>query len=206
MFRFIETIRLEQGEFKNLEYHQARINKTITHFGSMASMNLEKILTQSHPPLRGLIKCRVVYQIDETTEGEELEVQKIEFLEYTLPSVKSLKTIEVGALDYSFKYENREMLQQIFAMRGPCDDVLMIKNGIVTDCTYSNIIFRLKSNWITPRLCMLEGTMRSKLLNTGQIKEADIHVNDLKSFETFKLINAMVGVELPEQPIDQIFN
>jgi 4-amino-4-deoxychorismate lyase len=79
--------------------------------------------------------------------------------------------------------------------RGGSDDILIIKNGMVTDTSYSNVIFRDKiGNWVTPSTCLLKGTRRLNLLKNRIITETDIRVSDLKYYNEIRLINAMIGI------------
>ncbi len=50
-------------------------------------------------------------------------------------------------------------------------------------------------NWITPSTYLLNGTRRSKLLNSKCIAEADIRVADLDKYSEVRLINAMIGID-----------
>lgn len=184
MSRLIETIRLEDGKFERLPYHQQRMDNALNHFFKGATIQLAKELMHQNFPMEGLYKCRVVY---------EDRIAKIDFEPYTFRSINSLKKIEAPFISYPFKWEDRDKLINAFQQREQCDDVLITKDGMITDTSYSNIIFKREGEWITPSSCLLKGTMRQYLLDQGKIREERISVDDLPRFEKFKLINAMLG-------------
>jgi 4-amino-4-deoxychorismate lyase len=75
------------------------------------------------------------------------------------------------------------------------DEILIIKNGFVTDTSFSNIVFFDGIKWITPSTYLLNGTQRQQLLQQGAIIEEEIRPSDLKHFRFAKLINAMLDLE-----------
>lgn len=103
-------------------------------------------------------------------------------------------------IDYSHKYANRTALQYLLQKKGKADDVLIVKNGWLTDTSYSNVAFFDGLQWFTPSKPLLKGTKRAALLQQKKIIEADIRPQDLKQFEKVRLVNAMMeweeGVEL----------
>lgn len=133
-----------------------------------------------------LFKCRVIYAS---------EIEKVELIPYTLPNIRSLKIVVDDQVEYSHKYLNRERLDTLFNKKGDCDDVLIVKNGLVTDTTYANILFYDGNYWLTPAHPLLRGTQREKLLSRGIVAKADIRPGDLALFEKARLINAMIRFE-----------
>lgn len=85
-----------------------------------------------------------------------------------------------------------------------CDDILIVKNGFVTDSSISNIIFFDGYKWVTPDTPLLKGTMRQFLLEAAEIKEETITVQNLTTFTSFRLINAMLGFDGPEIDVSKI--
>jgi len=76
-----------------------------------------------------------------------------------------------------------------------CDEILIIKQNLITDTSFSNITFFDGTRWITPSSPLLAGTMRSFLIQKQVIVEKEIRVTDLKDFEKARLINAMLPFE-----------
>src|SRR5882762_10494746 len=70
MFQLIETIRLHDGQFGNLGYHEQRMHRAMKEiFGVDRKVNLEEVLSQYSKPTVGLYKCRLVYD----NKGNEVE-------------------------------------------------------------------------------------------------------------------------------------
>jgi 4-amino-4-deoxychorismate lyase len=228
MYRFIETIKLEDGNFKLLDYHNKRLNKTILHFFKKTpAIDIGKFLPLADTELKqGLFKCRIVYSD---------KIENIEITPYTKKNIKRLKIIRSN-IDYSFKYENRNNIDDIlhntinnfllekesFKNKNRSNpenvnnledvnknelaiDILIVKNGLITDTSYSNVILYDGKEWFTPKSFILNGVKRQFLLNTGKIKEIKITLNDLKIFEKISLINAMLEPQDIEIGIENIF-
>lgn len=192
MYRFLETIRYENGRFDNLKFHRQRMNHTRKElFRTDNEIDLEKALYEAEKKqlaeeTYGLFKCRVVY---------DKQIRDIRFLPYILPKIRSLQLVERDDIDYTFKYENRNSLNQLFALRGSADDILIIKNGLVTDTSFCNVLFFNGKQWLTPEQPLLKGTRRAALLEREQIQTALIGAGDFHNFTKVRLINAMIRFE-----------
>jgi 4-amino-4-deoxychorismate lyase len=184
MSLLFETIRLEDGVLKNLEYHNFRLNHSRkVLFDISDTIDLQQLIQIPSTYKQGLYKCKVTY-------GKK-EVKRFEFEPYLPHVIKSLRLIEDNNILYSFKYTNRGNLNQLLTKRERFDEILIIKKGFVTDTSYSNIIFFDGTRWLTPSTPLLRGTMRSFLIENKLISEAEIKVTDLKLFQKARLINAM---------------
>jgi 4-amino-4-deoxychorismate lyase len=196
MSLLIESIKLLDGEFFNISYHEQRMNRSLKELcGAEDFFDLAKFLEKCEAPEQGLYKCRITY--DEHSND-------VEFFQYAPASVKSLKIVENDRIDYEFKYKDRSEIERLFAQRKTCDDILIIKDGFVTDSSYSNIVFRKGKRWVTPWSALLKGTMRQSLLERNIIEEEDIRVEDIASFETCRIINAMLEFNSPEIDVSKI--
>ena len=157
MSRLIESIYLKDGVFRNMKYHQLRMEFSSKElFGVPNKWTLENKLQSSEHPESGLYKVRVVYDKD---------VKQIEFVPYKIKPVRSLKLVNSDAISYAHKFEDRQALNGLYQQRNNCDDIIMIKNGFVTDASYANLIFRKGNEWFTPTTFLLAGTMRSFLFD-----------------------------------------
>ena len=173
--KLLETIRFEKGEFANLELHQQRMNASRkVLFNNTDPIELLPLLQASTLEVSlGLFKCRIIYS---------KQIEKIEFIPYQLPNITSLKIIIDDEIDYSHKYLNRNQLEKYYWQKGNCDDILIVKNGLVTDTSFANILFYNGIEWLTPANPLLKGTQRQFLLETEQITTAEIRPSDLKYF------------------------
>jgi 4-amino-4-deoxychorismate lyase len=84
------------------------------------------------------------------------------------------------------------------------DDILIIKNEMVTNTSFSNIVFFDGTKWLTPAQPLLRGTKREKLIRENIIFEETITKNEIQRFQNAVLINAMIDIE--ESPIIEIKN
>lgn len=196
MYRFIETIRLENGKFGDLSYHEARMNRAVAEVLRLnRSVNLEAILAMENFPASGLHKVRLVYST---------EVHTVEVTPYSPRSAQSLKIVHSDSISYSHKFEDRQQLNNLFEQRGTCDDVIIVKDNLITDSSYANLAFKIKDHWVTPRSYLLNGTMRQQLIDKKIITEDHIALRDLERYESVKLINAMLGFDGPEIEVSKI--
>jgi 4-amino-4-deoxychorismate lyase len=186
MCRLLETIRCENGVLQNLTWHQARLDYARKMlFKSFRRFNLEDLVVPEEFK-SGLFKCRVIY-------AEDLE--NVEFLPYQLPKIESLKMVVNDEIDYHHKFADRSKIQKLFEKRGLADDILIVKNGLISDTSYANILFFDGENWLTPSKPLLQGTQRAKLLSEMKIIPANITPADLLKYSKARLINAMIRFE-----------
>jgi 4-amino-4-deoxychorismate lyase len=196
MSLLIESIKLLDGKYYNLFYHEQRMNRSLKMLcGVQDTVDLEEYLKNIETPSHGLYKCRIVYD-DRSWETE--------IIPYEVKPVNSLRIIEHDRISYEFKYHDRKAINRLFELRKNCDDVLIVKRGMVTDSSFANIAFRRGKKWYTPWSPLLKGTMRSKLLERNIIEEEEIRLKDIYNFEAFRLFNALLEFELPEQGLSNI--
>ena len=179
--KLLETIKALDGELFHLEYHQRRLEQSLQKLGFCNSLDLSALLS---PPKEGLIRCRVIY--DENAA-------EVTYHPYTPRTFQALQLVIADELDYALKYADRTALTSLFEQRGSADDVLIVKDSLITDTTVANIAFYENGRWITPAQPLLHGTTRARLLDEGLLTEADIAVTQLERFEKYALMNAMIG-------------
>ncbi len=189
MSRLIESICIIDGEIRNLEFHQQRVNRSRWKlFGLNDELDLGKIIKSgfdSVQPPAGKIKCRIIY-------GEKIE--SIEFHPYQIKKIQSVRLVENNEIEYPYKFENRSAFE-LMKDSVEEDEIIIIRKGQITDTSYSNLVFFDSENWITPTSFLLNGTMRQSLLQQGKIIEEEVNPKDLNRFLSFKLINAMMNLE-----------
>ncbi len=187
MCLLLETIKIENGKLCNIFFHNLRFNNSRKElFGCRDFIKLENIIKVPSEFNNGLYKCRLIYSDT---------VKKPEFLSYHKKKIKSLKVVGCDSIEYNYKYENRECLNELLELKQNCDDILIVKNKKITDTSFSNIVFFDGKKWITPSTPLLKGTKREKLLSDGKIVQNEIKLNDLKYFQKAALINSMLDLE-----------
>ena len=117
-----------------------------------------------------------------------------------------MKLVEDNEIDYSFKSTDRACLNSLAAQKGDCDEVLIVKNGLLTDTSFTNVAVFDGERWLTPKHPLLLGTKRASLLERQVIKEADISVETLMNAQKVSLINAMIDlgeIEITTQMVNR---
>lgn len=187
---YIETIRIDNNVVQNISYHTHRMSKNTT----IALPSLERL----NPHKRGRVKCRIVYN--------PAEIISIEFMPYTLPTIGSLMIVENSEISYERKYLDRGALNELYLKRDHCDDILICKNGLITDSYFCNVIFKKDDKLYTPNSPLLAGTKRQKLIDKKIITECRISCDDIYKYDAVYLVNAMIDLsDNLSIPIAKIF-
>jgi len=184
MCQFVETIRIKDGIAMNMEYHLKRLNRTRENFWPGCRKIEANELIKNIPSSNPLQKLRVTYNENIITRDISPYIRK---------NIESLAIVESNTVDYTWKSTNREVLTLLRAQAPSyADEVIIIKNGYVTDTSYTNICFFDGKEWFTPDTPLLRGTMRKFLLDKGVIRETKIPKTDIRHFQKVSLINAMM--------------
>jgi len=188
MSLYFESIRVVRGRIMNLSEHQARVDRCVSNFckNPKAKLSLKKSIQRRMIPREGIHKLRIQY------DAYSAELTDIEISAYKEKEIHSLQLVDGSRIQYFYKAENREMLDSLYAKKNQSDDVLILRDNLLTDTWYCNIALHDGKEWFTPRTCLLPGTMRAKLLKNGVIKQADISIIDLKKYTKIRLFNAMI--------------
>lgn len=181
---FLETIRVVDGYIFHLSYHQKRYERVLNYFGIKEVKNLKDFI---NPPSKGFYKCRLIYSFDAVN---------VSFHKYQKRDITSFKLIYDDEIDYSFKSVNRDSINTHFASKGECDDILIVKNSLITDTSIANVAFYKNGIWYTPKKPLLCGTTRARLLEEGRLQEADIKVEDLYEYSKMSIFNALIDFDL----------
>ena len=96
-------------------------------------------------------------------------------------------------ITYSHKFEDRTKFEK-HLRESKADEILIIKNGLVTDTSFTNIIFSDGTKYFTPSTPLLKGTKRARLIEEGIIQVEEIGLNDIQKFQHFYLINALLDL------------
>jgi len=202
MSLLFETIKVKDGAVQNIRYHNDRFNLSRRNlFNIDQTVYLEEIIKVSADYSAGVCKCKVVY---------DSSIRSISFSRYIIKPVNRLITVECNDIDYGYKYSDRSRLEELIT-QADCsfdEEILIIKNGLITDTSYSNVALFDGKDWITPSTPLLSGTRRANLLERKIVREGEIRIIDLKYFEKIKLFNAMLDFDecpvLPTMNIERI--
>ncbi len=181
---FLETIKAFNGEVYNLEYHQKRYESVLSAYSQTNYKELSKYI---QAPTEGLYRCRLLYTLEDIT---------ISYHKYEKREISSFKIIYCDDIEYWKKSSNRDELNKLYDKKDDCDDILIVKNGLITDTSIANIAFFDGDKWLTPKTPLLAGTTRERYLQEGKILEADIKVQDLENYSKVVLLNAMIDFDI----------
>ncbi|MGC3978299.1 MAG: aminotransferase class IV [Paludibacteraceae bacterium] len=200
MFQFIESIKWSDGKPYRLPFHQQRVNQVCDDFfHGRKTINLYEIIESQPIPSDGIYKVRITF--DEQTEN-------IEFSPYQLRKISCLKTVITDIPTTYYKSNDRTKINEAFLRKGNCDDVLLIKNSLITDTSYANVALYDGKCWFTPETPLIYGTQRSYLLSHNKIKTKHIAARDIPHYKSICLFNAMIEFEeivIPVKMIDMDF-
>lgn len=198
MCQLLETLKLEDGQLFNLAYHNRRMNAARQElFPGCPELDLACCIQVPAACSRGLYRCRVVYS---------LQIESVEFLVQPQRSFRSLKLVEHDTIDYHLKYADRSQLNELLALKAEADEIIIVKNGLLTDCSIGNLVFWDGWNWDTPASPLLAGTQRQKLLDNALIRERNISREGLGKYLELGIINAFFDLEnMPRIKINNIF-
>ena len=196
--QFVETIKIKDGRVQAIAYHQARMERTLRHFFPALCPAIIPSLAAVVVPNgeMDLYKARVVYG------GQGIEA--ITYAPYTMRDIHSLRVVEDDTIEYGYKSTDRSRLNSLAAIRGDCDEVIIVKQGFLTDTSFTNLAIYDGRQWLTPRHPLLCGTKRAYLLDRGIIQEADLTLTDLQKAHQVALFNAMIELGEMEIPITDI--
>ena len=191
-FPLFETIKYFNGRLLNLEFHQKRVDRSFSEFFKLkTSLNLSKLLA-NHPIFQGLPVGSEIWRIRVDYNKKDTLVK---VSPYYKRLIKTLQPLDIGEYTYSHKYANRKTLLYFYDQKGLADEVLLVRNGLLTDTSYSNIALWDGCNWFTPKSPLLMGTKRNSLLASGRLQEMKLYLKDISNFKVISLINSMLDLE-----------
>ncbi len=186
MCHLFESIQIREGVILNSQYHETRMNQSsLVLFGKKLNFSLSSLLLPI-TAREGIVKCRILYSN---------QIEKIEFQPYIPREIKTIKLVYDNEISYEHKFEDRARFAELLKQKGAEDEILIVKNGQITDTSFSNVVFRNGKSFFTPKSYLLNGTRRQQLLQEGMIKKIEMPVEDLRNMESIILINAMLDLK-----------
>jgi len=200
--QFFESIRLDNGIAANIPGHLARVKATALHYFDMAAAerlanefkNVFNELSRQVAPCNGVHKLRISYS------GS---IEEISVTPYVKPEIVKLKLVYDDNIDYTYKNADRTDLNALVEQKGDCGDVLICRQGAITDTSFCNVVFENEKGLFTPSDFLLNGIRRRQLLDMGVVNERRIRPEDLHEYRKLLLINAMLYPgDVPAIPVD----
>ncbi|MCK9336855.1 MAG: aminotransferase class IV [Arcobacteraceae bacterium] len=187
---YFETIKCKNNTIYNLDYHNHRFNTTRKEiFGNDDFIDLKDFIKV---PTKELLKCKVNYAHS---------IIDIQFDKYKKRDIKKFKLVFDDAIEYKYKSSSRDKINKLFDKKEDCDEVIIVKNNLITDTSIANIAIMYNNIWLTPKTPLLSGTTRQRYLDNGVLQMADISVEMLLVAQKIALLNAMIDFDIIEEII-----
>ena len=184
MCLFIESIKYKNGAFYRLDLHQMRVNLVFKlYFPGFKPFQLSEIPAFKLFKKEGIYKCRIVF---------DNNIKEISILPYERKNFESFQLVESDIDSLPYKRAERTELNNAFQQKENCSDIIVVKNGYLTDSSYANIALWNGKKWVTPSNPLIFGTQRQFLITDNQIIEGEIHLNDLQKYSKIRIFNAMI--------------
>ncbi|ADU66366.1 hypothetical protein Selin_1636 [Desulfurispirillum indicum S5] len=187
MSLLLETIRIENGAPQHLQWHQRRVTlSSQALWGQRVPIDLHALLTEC-PQHKSILRCRILYH----RHG----LHSLEFLPFQPRQIHRLGLVDGSSIDYPWKFADRHSIEQLRTNSSAVDDILLIRDGLLSDTSIANIALRIHGRWLTPRRPLLHGTTRERMLTCGLLFPADLRPGDLQQATGLAVLNAMVGFQ-----------
>ena len=185
LFPLFETIAIIDGKPQNLAYHQARFEHAMrNYFQIEPKLQLAEVIKVPAEHLQGLVRCRMDYSAHHF---------ELTFFPYQPRQIKTLQCVYVDEIDYRFKYSDRSQLEAL--KNDQSDEVVIVHQGYVSDCTIGNLLFFKAGRWYCSEDYLLKGTQLSKLLDEQKVELIKLPISDLFRYEKVMIINALNSFE-----------
>lgn len=170
-----------------MDWHNYRFNATVKkHFNQTKTTDISKLIDIPSICSHGTYKARMVYDQSQCFT---------KFSKYDKKLIQNLKCVYDDDIDYQYKYLDRKCINTLLKQNSAYDDILIVKNGHLTDSSYCNIALLSEQQWYTPSSPLLNGTQRQFLLEKLMIKPREISISELKEYSHIALFNAMIPFE-----------
>ncbi|MFL6697605.1 MAG: aminodeoxychorismate synthase component I [Vitreoscilla sp.] len=195
-FELLETLRLEQGVFADVDAHLARLREAAAHFAfaspAAAAQRALDELGAAHPGGRWRVRLLA-------DRAGAARAQAYPLAPTQAPVRVTLAPRPLVGSDgefVRFKTTHRAHYDA-FAPSGDdvFDTLLWNERGELTEFTRGNVALHLDGRWLTPasRCGLLRGVARARLLREGRIEEATLTRADLARADGLAFFNSLRG-------------
>ena len=195
-FDLLETLRLEDGQFRHLADHLARLQGAAAHFNvpfhAAAVERALQAVAERHP--QGPWRVRLLLNAAGQPHAEAFALQPTS--EPVRLQLATRPLAEAHSEFVRFK-TTRRAHYAAFAptVPGVFDTVLWNEAGEITEGTFGNVAVLLDGRWATPPLAcgLLPGVGRAVALREGRLVEAVVRLDDLRRVQGWAFLNSLRG-------------
>jgi para-aminobenzoate synthetase/4-amino-4-deoxychorismate lyase len=195
-FRLLETLRLSAGEFFLLEHHLSRFAASAEYFGFVFAADdcRQRLHDLARQHRQGVWRVRLTLG----PAGDiETTISAMPFAPRETPGFALAEThVKRESVWLYHKTTRRSCYEEALAAHPDVFDVLLWnEDGQLTEFTRGNLVLEIDGIRYTPPQGsgLLDGTLRRELLERGEVKERELHRNDLKNASRILFINSLRG-------------
>lgn len=194
-FELLETLALVGGHYRHAPLHLARLASAAAHFrfadNGAAAQALADLVTR-HP--QGTWRVRLLLNECGHARAEAFALPEsptqVKLQLATRPLVEAHS-------EFTRYKTTRRAHYDAFTPSDPdvFDTVLWNEQGEVTECTRGNVAMLVDGRWVTPPLAcgLLGGVGRALALQSGQLVEAVVRVDELDRVQGWAFLNSLRG-------------
>lgn len=195
-FELLETLALQDGRYRHLPDHLARLHGAALHFGHRCDLQAVQqaldALAAGHAT--GLWRVRLLVGAAGTVQAQAFALAPT-----PQPVRLQLADRPFGAAHSEF-VRHKTTRRAHYAAFAPSDaqvfdTVLWNEAGEITETTFGNIAALVDGQWVTPPLAcgLLPGVGRAVALRDGRVVEAVLRVADVPRVQAWAFINSLRG-------------
>ncbi len=192
-----EGIRVYGGRSFLLDEHMDRISRSASYFCRTLDEQLVRAALDREAQGFGDAPMRVRVTV---SADARISVEST-VLDESQPGVRRRVRLAVGPHDVAspFAYHKTTVRDAYVDARnsgGDCDDVILWNSRReITESTIANVVVEVDGRKITPpvRCGLLAGTFRRHLLESGQVEEVEITIEELSRADRVYLVNSVRG-------------
>jgi para-aminobenzoate synthetase/4-amino-4-deoxychorismate lyase len=214
-FSLIETMLLQDGEYRFLDSHMKRLEESAAFFDfklntDTISEQLEHIKSISDPG--SLLRVRLLVDKAGTSSvtTKKMKTQPRIWSLNRLPQINSepLATVTVTPdkvysedIFVFHKTTHRSLYDTVYKdaiKKGHIDSLFTNERDEITEGAITNLFVKHAGRWITPPISagVLNGTLRDSLLEKREVSEHSITIDDLRRAEAIAIGNSVRGLAL----------
>jgi len=198
-FQVLETLRLEQGQWVNLDEHLQRMSASANYFSYVFNLaDVQEILHQTAAEhADGVFRARCLLNaVGEFTLELHAFALNDEAVQIRLADRAMLAPSEFILHKTTHRPEYEFFQKQA---QGDFDVLLHDQHGHLTETCRCNVVLKIDGEYLTPQISadsgtyLLPGVLRQRLLRENTIRQSALTVQDLQRAQAVWLINSLRG-------------
>ena len=192
-FGLIETMRLEQGELRNLELHLARITSSAEYFGFTLDPISVRAALLALPPGEHPVRVRL-----QLSKGGTFEIKAAPLGREKRAVTLAVDTRRIRSDDpfCCHKTTCRSHYEEAAERQPSVDDVIMVNQRYeLVETTVASLLFEIDGTWFTPPLSCggLDGIGRRLLVEDGTVTERLLTIDEIDQVSRFEVVSSLRG-------------